>query len=377
MRIVLFNWRDRRHSRAGGAELYTHHALSALAHAGHDCVWFSSGAPGLPSEERDTAGGYRVIRRGNELTCRIHAFFWLLKHRRSLDLVIDEVNTLPWLSPLIVGRKTILLIHQIAREVWLYEAPRLIGRIGFFIEPLLLRIYHRSGVITISASSAQSLRDVGLRGDIRVVECPLQGPDPAPARPEEGRVGFIGRVTPSKRVDHIIKAVSTAALKDCRVSLDVIGGGSHVETQRLKTLCQELGVTDRVAFRGRVSDTERDELLRQIDVLAMASVREGWGLVVSEAARFSIPTVAYDVAGLTDSVVSGETGLLVERQSPVELAAALLDVIEDRDRRRRMGEAAASHLRNYSLERFVSNFCRTVGDLAKDGRATPARVPSD
>lgn len=363
MRIVLFNWRDRRHLRAGGAELYTHHALAALTSAGHECVWFSSSAPGLPDEENSAE--YRVVRRGNELTCRVHAFFWLLKHRNAIDLVIDEVNTLPWLSPFIVGQKTVLLIHQIAREVWLYEAPRVIGWIGYLIEPLLLSVYRRCSVITISASSAQSLRDVGLRGEIRVVECPLQGPDPVAALPEEGRVGFIGRVTPSKRVDHIIRAVSEAVRRNDRVSLDIIGGGSEREMRRLQDLCRDLDIEDRVSFRGRVSDEERDALLRRIDVLALASVREGWGLVVSEAARCSIPTVAYGVAGLTDSVVSGETGVLVSRQSPKELAAALLDVIGDRDRRRILGKAAASRLKMYSFDRFATRLRATVENLAR------------
>src|SRR5579884_1078722 len=129
VRIALFNWRDRMHPAAGGAEQYTHDLLCALANAGHVCTWIASKVPGRPDCE--DCGDYTVLRMGSELTCRFFAARWLWQNRHAVDVVVDEVNTLPFFSRMIAPRKTKVLIHQLAREVWWYEAPRPLAALGY------------------------------------------------------------------------------------------------------------------------------------------------------------------------------------------------------------------------------------------------------
>jgi glycosyltransferase involved in cell wall biosynthesis len=207
-------------------------------------------------------------------------------------------------------------------------------------------------VITVSNSTAASLRDVGLRGQIHVVENPLLAAFDVETKPQIGHVAFIGRLTPSKRIDDIIRAVALAANTNQCIKLTIIGAGSSAMIKELRELTKRLGVAGKVRFVGRVSDEERDSILETVDVLALASVREGWGLVVSEAARWRIPTVGYKVAGLVDSVVHGQTGLLVEEQTPAALSEGLLHLIGDRQMRDRFGAAAAARLTDFSAEHF-------------------------
>lgn len=363
MRIVLFNWRDRKHPRAGGAELYTHEALSALARRGHECTWFTSSSPQSADQER--AENYTVIRRGTELTCRLHAYKWLRRQIDKFDLVIDEVNTLPWASPLIDGMKTILLIHQLAREVWWAEAPPGVSLVGYAMEPALLRPYRNSEVITVSPSSAESLREIGLRGRINIVENPLEPSTCLQIKSSPGLIGYVGRVTRSKRVDHIIRAFAIASNHEQKARLVIVGGGDPREFERLSTLANKLGVGNRVQFTGRVSEQMRDDVMAKMDLLALASLREGWGLVVSEVARYGIPSVAYPVPGLKDSIINEETGLLSYDESPEALADCILKLLRDRELRERYGRAAARRLAQFSHERFAERFCRVIESYAK------------
>jgi glycosyltransferase involved in cell wall biosynthesis len=157
-------------------------------------------------------------------------------------------------------------------------------------------------------------------------------------------------------VDHIIRALAIVRARIPNAHLEIVGTGSETEVQRLVELVRVLGISDAVKFHGRVSNDERDEIMRSLDVLAMTSLREGWGLVVSEAARYQVPSIAYPVPGLLDSVVNGKTGLVTEQQTPQSLAVSLAQLISDRALRERLGCAAAAYLRQFDEARFVGRW---------------------
>lgn len=357
MRIVICNWRDVDHPKAGGAEVATHQLAEGLSRRGHSVTWFTSRHPGAAREEM--RAGYHVVRRGSEVTCRLHAFQWLRNLSLAPDVVVDEVNTLPFLSRFATAAPVVVWMHQLAREVWLAEAPPVIGHIGYITEKLMLSIYKRRPVVTISQSSGRSMREIGLQGDIKVAEIALEQPGDF-GKPVPGRVGYVGRLAPSKRVDHIVEAVAIAKKRAPEIELYVVGGGPSVERDRLERRARDLGIKDCVKFTGRVSRSERDDIVASLDVLAMASLREGWGLVVSEAARFGVPSVVYPVHGLVDSVQHEESGLVVKTQSPQALADGLLRVVQNRALRNSYGVAAREYLRRFTLDHYIETWEATL-----------------
>ncbi len=147
MNVAIFNWRDLAHPRAGGAEFYSASVAQVLHQAGHTVTWFASRFPN--STATDRTDYCRILRAGNQITVRAHAAAWLWSHP-EVDLIIDEVNTLPFLSPLLRPNDTVLLIHQLAREVWFLERPGFLGAIGYASEALSLRIYRDNPIVTIS-----------------------------------------------------------------------------------------------------------------------------------------------------------------------------------------------------------------------------------
>jgi len=327
-RVLLLNWRDPWHPNSGGAEHLTLRILERLAAQGWRIEWFSGMYSGAASrEERDKI---LYVREGSGATVHVRAFLRYSK-RRDFDVVIDQINTVPFFTPWYAAR-SIAWFQQLAREVWFYEGGR-IGVAGYIAEPFYLRPYRCTPIVTISRSSARSLRQIGLRGRIRII--PMAVDDPAdtvvPPKKEPRDLLVIGRLTPSKRVDESIKAAALLRARGWGGQLHIVGSGPLRYRVQLEALVKKLNIGKAVIFRGRIDDSERRCLMRSASVLWMTSVREGWGLVVTEAARHGTPAVVYDVPGLCDSVVHGETGLVVP-PAPATLAAATLTLFKHFDR---------------------------------------------
>ncbi len=136
MRILVLNWRDPAHPKAGGAEYFTHGIAKRLVERGHAVTWIAGAFDG---GQADTMlDGIRVRRAGNALSVRTHAAR-LYGSLGPFDIVIDEINTLPFFAPLYARTKVVALINQLAREIWFYEAPLPAAMVGYAIEPLYLR----------------------------------------------------------------------------------------------------------------------------------------------------------------------------------------------------------------------------------------------
>jgi glycosyltransferase involved in cell wall biosynthesis len=147
-----------------------------------------------------------------------------------------------------------------------------------------------------------------------------------PDKPGPLRMVALGRLTPAKYVEEVIAAFAGVQKEVPDASLDIVGGGDDRYRGRLERLVSRLGLTG-VTFRGRVPEEEKRELLGRSHVLVFTGHREGWGLVVSEAAAMGTPSVGYDVPGTRDSI--GDRRLLVACGDVEELARRALALWQD------------------------------------------------
>jgi glycosyltransferase involved in cell wall biosynthesis len=322
------NWRCPRNPHAGGAEFVTHEVARRLVQRGDYVEWFSASFPGAPAEE--TLDGVRLVRAGRQWTVHWSAFrrYWG-RLSSSFDVVVDEVNTVPFFAPLWSDIPTVMFIHQLAREVWWYESAFPLNAVGFVAEPVYLRAYRNVPVLTVSESTRNDLSRLGFRGSITIIP---EGVEPisvaTAAKLKEPTFLYVGRLAPSKRVEDIVHALAYFR-RDFGVGrLRLIGVGPSRYTASLVKLARGLGVEDSVTFMGRVSAPEKHRLMSQSNALLMTSVREGWGLVVTEANACGTPAIVYDVPGLRDSVRHESTGLVVAPQ-PADLAQAMIRLTRD------------------------------------------------
>jgi len=323
MRILLCNWKDGAHPRAGGAEVWTHGIAEAWAADGHDVTLACSTAPGLG--ERDERGGV-VIRRGGEFRTGVHAHARRVfaSQRGRFDLVFDEINTRPFLAPRWAGEaRVVAFIHQLAREVWFREAPLPVAIAGrFLLEPAWLRAYRTTRVGALSQSTAESLRVHGVH-DVFVPPVAADLPSAPPASVEKNTrptFVFVGRLCRMKRPFDAVRAFRRVQHDVPDAQLYIVGDGPLLRDVR-KCAGRGLHVT------GLVTRAERDALMRSAHALVVTSVREGWGLVVSEAAAQGTGTVAYAVPGLTDSVPA--TGGVLVPPRVDRLAQTLTTIARD------------------------------------------------
>jgi glycosyltransferase involved in cell wall biosynthesis len=351
LRIAILNWRDVRSPRGGGAERVTHEVARRLVELGHDVRWVSSRAEGLPADE--VVDGVEIVRRGSELTTRLHAPGVVREF--APDAVLEEINTLPYFAPQWSHAPVVLYMNQLARDVWWYEAALPVAAVGWTIEPLYLKAYRNCDAVTISSSSRDDLRRVGIRG--RIVVVPMAGEhhslDAFPPKELVGRMVAIGRLTPSKRYDHAVRALALLRETHPAASLTLIGEGR--DRERLERLAARLGVADAVELTGRVDAATKYTLIDRADVLVGTSVREGWGLTVTEAAARGVPSVVYDIPGFRDAVVDGRTGY-VTRPAPVALAGGVEALIGAPDVYRRFQRAAADFADGMSFDATASGF---------------------
>ncbi|MGB8197098.1 MAG: glycosyltransferase family 4 protein, partial [Acidimicrobiales bacterium] len=192
-----------------------------------------------------------------------------------------------------------------------------IGR--YVLEPIWLRGYRDVVTVTLSDSSKKSLESYGLT---RVVVVPVgfrsSGERPNVPRESSPTVIFVGRLSANKRPEDAIQAFALLRETMPTAVLWVVGSGPMEDELRLSA-------SDGVQFLGKISEREKIERLSRAHVLILTSVREGWGLVVTEAAAVGTPAVAYDVAGLTDSV-RASNGVLTA-PDPEHLCAALQEFL--------------------------------------------------
>jgi hypothetical protein len=200
------------------------------------------------------------------------------------------------------------------------------------------------------------------------------GLEAAPAvgstRSPRPRLVVLGRLVPHKRVEHALEVVARLRDRWPGLQLSIVGEGWWED--RLRATAAELGIGDRVDFHGYVDERTKHELLAQSWVHLCPSVKEGWGLVVSEAGGQQVPTVGYRSAGgLRESVLDGRTGLLVEDLD--ELTEAVDGLLRDDAARAAMGRAASEYTASLTWPASVSAFADVL-ESAAGGSAAGAVV---
>lgn len=366
MKLLILNWRDIKHPAAGGAEVVTYEIAKRWVQWGHEVIWFAAGFPGCQAEEK--LEGIQLIRRGKQFSVHYEAFRYYQQHWRGyFDVVIDEINTIPFFTPLYVREKKVAYFNQLAREVWFYESPFPLNLLGYLLEPLYLRFYRRTPIITISESTQEDLTRLG--ADKVYVVHPGVDVTPLPEVPQPGEkaqkptVLYVGRVVPSKRVADIITAIHLVSKQVPEVQLWIAGSSSPAYLARLKCQIQRYQLDKQVHFLGKISFEERQTIMKQAHLLAMASVREGWGLVVIEANAMGTPAVVYQVPGLRDSVRHGETGLICQTNTPECLAKNILNILIKADLRENLAQGALAWSRKFTWERNAKEMMMMLQEI--------------
>ena len=323
--------------------------------------------------------GYRVIRRGGRyLVFPRAALAELLGRHGPADGLVEIWNGMPFLSPLWTRLPRVAWVHHAHTDLWSRVLPRYRAAAGrVFERDLAPKLYTRTPVITLSHSArCQLVNDFGLDRDrVHVVEPGIDDrwrvqparsgtamsyekmKEPAPL------LVAVGRLMAYKHFERVVRVV--ARLRDQAshpvrsTRLVIVGHGP--ERDSLQRLIAELDAHEWCTLVGRISDDELAALYRRCWALVSASISEGWGMTITEAAASATPAVVSNISGHADAVIDGQTGHLFDADD--EFEAALTRIIADEAHRERLSAAAVQRSAELTWQRTAHD---TLAVLANE-----------
>lgn len=328
----------------------------------------TSHAPDQP--QAITREGYRVVRRGGRFDVFPRAALaGVFGRDGGRDALVEIWNGVPWMSPLWVRGPRTIWLHHVHGPMWKQVLPSPIAQVGELVERSIApRFYRRERLITLSESSkAEMVHGQGFRAEqVAVIPPGIHErfrPDPAVAKSPTPLVVGVGRLMPVKQFDTLIRTVAGIRTQVPGVKLLIVGDGE--ERSRLDAVVDSLDAGDMVEFAGRLTDDELVDVYRRAWVLSSASVAEGWGMTITEAAACGTPAVVTDIGGHRDAVSRDVSGLLAD---PDDLGRSLARVLTDDVLRRQLAQGALDHARRFSWD---ATAYATFDELAR--RVRPAR----
>ena len=370
-RVHVLAWRDLVDIEAGGSELHAARVLALWAEAGLEVTMRTSYAQGHPfTGARD---GYRVVRKhGRFMVFPTTVLSEILGSQGPRDAVVEIWNGVPFLTPLWAGRPRTAWIHHVHRDMWEMVLEPGLARAGKFFEHRLAPpLYRTTPIVTLSESSRHEIVEyLGLPDtNVSVVPPGIDGRfSPDGPRSPVPLVVAVGRLMPSKRFEDLIGAMVEVRRTVPDAHLVIVGDG--YERPGLEDLITANDARSWIRLAGRVSDEELLALYRRAWVVASASIAEGWGMTLTEAAACGTPAVATDIAGHRDSVSPGRSGLLT--RSPREFAETIAAVLTDSELRSRLSTGALAHAATLT---WTATALGTFAPLAADAaRRRPFRI---
>lgn len=366
MNILILNWRDPKNPKSGGAEIVTLQHAKAWVKKGYNVIWISSKFNG--SKDKDKIDGVSIVRRGGFISVYLFAPFFYLFSKVKFDLVIDEIHGLPFFTPIYVRVPKIAFIHEVADEIWDYMFPFPINYFGKLIEPLYFKLYRNIMFWTDANSTIDDLVEKGIkRKNCLAINCPIKfkSLDKLPVKETDPTFIFVSRVVKMKGIEEVIKAFFYILRQKKNAKLWIVGDGNKKYVEKLKRNMMSYSIGPRVKFFGRVNETQKKELLKRAHLLLHASIKEGWGLVVIEAASQATPAVVYNVAGLKDSVKNNKTGIVLRQNNAKELAKQAILLLDNKVKYLNFQKNALAWSKSLTWEKATDQSIKLINYVVK------------
>jgi len=355
LKILIFNWQDKTHPLAGGAEIYLHEIFSRMAR-NHQVTLFCCSYEGAKGEE--IIDGIKIIRRGKRNLSNFTSFWWYLVsgRKQKYDVVVEFANKAPYLSPLWIFRpKRVVAQMHFNGSTFLLEKP-ILGKILFSIEKMLFWFYKREQFVVISESTREDMKNYHLPNEKAEVVYPgiLTGSVGRKEKTEFPSVLCVSRLKKYKSVDLLIRAFAKVLQKLPNAKLLLAGSGNQKE--ELEKLASDLEILGSINFLGKVSEEEKFDLYASAWVNVLPSQKEGWGMTVLEAARMGTTSIASRVSGLRETMEDGKSGILIEYGDEAALVSAIIKILSDENLRSLFEKGAFSYSENFSWENSAKKF---------------------
>ena len=327
---------------------------------------------GLNQEEID---GVNIVRLGNKLTLYYKTYKYYQKNLKGeYDVIIDELNAISFMSICYAKEPVIPLVLQLSGTVWFYETIFPVSAIGFLLEIFFVRQYRKLTTLTISKSTKYDLIKLGFDSK-KIHIFPLginfKPVNSIPLKENEPTIIYVGRLKFSKRAHHLIRAFSLIKNSKPNAKLWIVGDGPLTYKRKLDSLIKKLRVKD-IVFFGFLDKDKKIDLMKRAHLIAVPSLKEGWGLIVTEANALGTPSVVYNITGLRDSTKDGITGIVTQKNTPRYLAASALKILNDDELRKKLADNALTWAREFSWDKSARDILGLIEKVLEEHRDNSA-----
>ena len=302
---------------------------------------------------------------------------WIMRPLEDRDILIDHASTGDALNFMIPGMKGKKMIryHNITPPQWFHgyspEAEKRCEN-GYREMKRIAGVFDRG--TADSDYNRQDMRKLGFRCPVDV--CPIlipwedydREPDPGVLEQYRGdgwtNLLFVGRITPNKRQENVIRAFYDYHWRyNARSRLFLVGNPAGMETYqaKLKQYVKELGLEGRVIFTGQVGFPAILAYYQLADLFLCMSEHEGFCVPVVEAMHFGVPIVALKAAAVPETL--GNAGILLDNGDPGLASAAVDRIMKDGILRNRLKAAQEEQIRKYRYDRVKKQMERILDSL--------------
>lgn len=380
LKVLFLASRDWYDPATTGGDITLWENARYLASMGHEVTYLAATYPGAASQE--TRDGIHVIRIGKLHWLWLRTFlYYMTKARGQYDVVVAEGfggSRIPRMAPLYVKEPIITEWHQIHRQLFAIQYPRILNGPLNLLERITAWV-HRNTLVRAGTEEWRAafpsigfkpknvfLVPVSIRDEV-IDSTPLP-----PTRSAQPVILWLGKLRRYKCPDHAVRAMVGVLKQIPRATLILaIRRDDDKYEAQLRALVDDLSLQGHIEFRINVSEKEKRELLRSASVLVVPSAVEGFGIVVLEANAAGVPVVAS--SGVPEGAVRDHyNGLRYRFGRTDELSDALVEVLTDDELRARLSANSVAFAKQFRWSSVGAKF-ESVVRAAAAGSPIPTR----
>jgi len=362
LKILIINWQDITNPFGGGAEVHLHEIFKRVYQKGHDVTLLCSKYQN--AKHKETVDGIRIIRVGkrNFFNFAVPRVYKQLIKEKNFDVVIDDINKIPFYTPLFVKKPLIGIIHHLFGNSIFIEASLPAALYVNFAERLIPPIYKKIPFTVVSESTKQELLKKGfLEENIHIIHNGVDTLTYKKINTEKNSnplIGYLGRIKKYKSVDHLLIAFKAVLKEMPDIKLVIMGDGDYLA--QIKKLSSSLKVNHAINFTGALDEEKKICYLNKTWFTVNPSPKEGWGLTVIESNACGVPVIAADSPGLRDSVVNGKTGLTYDYGDCNQLTELIIKLINNQQLRQQLSTNSLKWANNFSWDSSAAKMINLI-----------------
>jgi glycosyltransferase involved in cell wall biosynthesis len=348
--ILVINWQDWTNPLSGGAEVHLHEIFKRLEcdfNISLLCTHFKNA---YRCEEID---GIKIHRVGSRNTFNFHvpSTYRKLREMDRYDLVIEDLNKIPFFGGRFIRERRIALIHHLFGKTIYTETNPIAATYVYYSEKLISKHYKKIPIIAVSESSKNEIVKMGIpEENVKVV---YNGVDPKSYQSsaeltKRPTIICLARMKKYKRIDILLDSIPKI-LKEIP-DLEVVLVGDGDDLPRLKEITRKNKIEKSIRFTNFVPAEEKADLLASSWIAVNTSPKEGWGLTSIEAQSSGTPSIVPDSPGLRETVEDGVSGYIYPFGDIKNLSEIIKKILSDKKLVMEMGKNAKKWAANFSWD---------------------------